>query len=142
MAETMSSFSRNTRPRCCARMPYSRDTRWPSWPTGADSRSEIEEVIARIFDGGDYVEFQPEYAPEMLCSNAVLSGHPVAIVANRRGFQIGNRRSDCANFRWRRLCRVSAGIRARDAVLECRTLGTPGGHRGQPARIPDRKSKK
>jgi acetyl-CoA carboxylase carboxyltransferase component len=46
----------------------------------------IEEVILRIFDGGDYIEFQPEYAPEMLCANAVLSGHPVAIVANRRGF--------------------------------------------------------
>jgi 3-methylcrotonyl-CoA carboxylase beta subunit len=47
---------------------------------------EIEEVVARIFDAGDYSEFQPEYAPEMLCANAVLSGHPVAIVANRRGF--------------------------------------------------------
>ena len=54
---------------------------------------EIEEVIGRIFDGsasggdaGDYSEFQPEYAPEMLCANAVLAGHPVAIVANRRGF--------------------------------------------------------
>ena len=47
---------------------------------------EIEEVIQRIFDGGDYSEFQPEYAPEMLCANAFLSGRPVAIVANRRGF--------------------------------------------------------
>jgi acetyl-CoA carboxylase carboxyltransferase component len=47
---------------------------------------EIEEVIARIFDAGDYREFQPEYAPEMLCANTNLAGHPVAIVANRRGF--------------------------------------------------------
>jgi acetyl-CoA carboxylase carboxyltransferase component len=47
---------------------------------------EIEEIIGRIFDAGDYCEFQPEYAPEMLCANAVLAGHPVAIVANRRGF--------------------------------------------------------
>ncbi len=47
---------------------------------------EIEEVIIRIFDAVDYSEFQPEYAPEMLCANALLSGHPVAIVANRRGF--------------------------------------------------------
>jgi acetyl-CoA carboxylase carboxyltransferase component len=47
---------------------------------------EIEEVILRIFDAGDYSEFQPEYAPEMLCANTVLAGHPVAIVANRRGF--------------------------------------------------------
>jgi acetyl-CoA carboxylase carboxyltransferase component len=47
---------------------------------------EIEEVIFRIFDAEDYREFQPEYAPEMLCANARLCGRPVAIVANRRGF--------------------------------------------------------
>jgi len=47
---------------------------------------EIEEVILRIFDAGAFGEFQPEYAPEMLCANTTLAGHPVAIVANRRGF--------------------------------------------------------
>ncbi|HUB78724.1 MAG TPA: acyl-CoA carboxylase subunit beta [Bryobacteraceae bacterium] len=47
---------------------------------------EIEEVILRIFDAGTYSEFQPEYAPEMLCADTALAGHPVAIVANRRGF--------------------------------------------------------
>ncbi len=47
---------------------------------------DVEEVIFRIFDADDYVEFQPEYAPEMLCANARLSGRPVAIIANRRGF--------------------------------------------------------
>lgn len=47
---------------------------------------EIEDVILRIFDARDYIEFQPEYAPEMLCADARLRGRPVAIVANRRGF--------------------------------------------------------
>ena len=47
---------------------------------------EIEDIILRIFDGRDYVEFQPEYAPEMLCADACLCGRPVAIIANRRGF--------------------------------------------------------
>ncbi len=47
---------------------------------------EMEEVIVRIFDAGDYSEFQPEYAPEMLCANARLDGRPVSIIANRRGF--------------------------------------------------------
>jgi len=46
----------------------------------------MEEVLSRIFDRDDFVEFQPEFAPEMLCATARLSGHPVAIVANRRGF--------------------------------------------------------
>jgi acetyl-CoA carboxylase carboxyltransferase component len=47
---------------------------------------EIEEVVFRIFDGGDFAEFQPEYAPEMLCADMRLSGRPVAVIANRRGF--------------------------------------------------------
>lgn len=47
---------------------------------------EIEEVLARLFDRDDFVEFQSEFAPEMLCANARLLGHPVAVIANRRGF--------------------------------------------------------
>jgi acetyl-CoA carboxylase carboxyltransferase component len=47
---------------------------------------DIEEVIARLFDGEDYLEFQPHHAPEMLCANARLGGRSIGIVANRRGF--------------------------------------------------------
>ena len=47
---------------------------------------DMEEVIIRLFDGGEYTEFQPEYAPEMLCANMRLEGRPVAVIANRRGF--------------------------------------------------------
>jgi acetyl-CoA carboxylase carboxyltransferase component len=53
---------------------------------------EIEDVVQRIFDATDYAEFQPEYAPEMLCADARLQGRPVAILANRRGFLKGEGR--------------------------------------------------
>ncbi len=46
----------------------------------------VEEAIERIFDGDDYLEFQPDHAPEMLCAEAKLSGRAVALIANRRGF--------------------------------------------------------
>lgn len=46
----------------------------------------MEDLLERIFDAEDFAEFQPEYAPEMLCATARLSGHPVAVMANRRGF--------------------------------------------------------
>jgi acetyl-CoA carboxylase carboxyltransferase component len=46
----------------------------------------MEDILHRFLDRDDFTEFQPEYAPEMLCATARLSGHPVAIVANRRGF--------------------------------------------------------
>jgi len=47
---------------------------------------DIEEVLFRLIDAGDYAEFQPEYAPEMLCATARLCGRTVGIIANRRGF--------------------------------------------------------
>src|ERR1700691_2529789 len=47
---------------------------------------DIEEVIARLFDAEDYLEFQPHHAPEMLCANARLGGRAIGIIANRRGF--------------------------------------------------------
>ena len=46
----------------------------------------IEEVLWRIFDGDAFIEFQPEFAPEMVCVNTRLQGRPVAVIANRRGF--------------------------------------------------------
>jgi 3-methylcrotonyl-CoA carboxylase beta subunit len=49
----------------------------------------VEDVLAAIFDAGALTEFQPEFAPEMLCANMRLCGHPVAVIANRRGFLKG-----------------------------------------------------
>lgn len=46
----------------------------------------MEDIIQRIFDGDEYLEFQPGHAPEMLCANARLAGRPVGVIANRRGF--------------------------------------------------------
>ena len=46
----------------------------------------MEEILQRFLDRNDFVEFQAEYAPEMLCATARLSGHPIAVMANRRGF--------------------------------------------------------
>ena len=46
----------------------------------------VEEVIARIVDADDYLEFQPGHAPEMFCANARLHGRAIGVIANRRGF--------------------------------------------------------
>jgi 3-methylcrotonyl-CoA carboxylase beta subunit len=46
----------------------------------------MEEVIARIVDADDYLEFQPGHAPEMLCAHARLHGRAIGVIANRRGF--------------------------------------------------------
>ncbi|MEQ1949227.1 MAG: carboxyl transferase domain-containing protein [Bryobacteraceae bacterium] len=75
--------------------PYAAQASLPAKPTEglydvlpADHRLpyDMQEVIARIVDANDYLEFQPEHAPEMLCANARLNGRPIALIANRRGF--------------------------------------------------------
>ena len=45
----------------------------------------MEEVLERILDAGDFLEFQPEYAPELLCATARLNGRGIGVIANRRG---------------------------------------------------------
>src|SRR6185295_15018208 len=47
---------------------------------------DVEEVIARIVDADEYLEFQPEYAPEMLCAHARMQGRVIGLIANRRRF--------------------------------------------------------
>ena len=47
---------------------------------------DVEEVIARIVDADEFLEFQPEHAPEILCANARLQGRVIGVIANRRGF--------------------------------------------------------
>ena len=47
---------------------------------------DIENILGRIFDGEDFIEFQHDFAPEMLCAMARLEGRSVAVIANRRGF--------------------------------------------------------
>jgi len=47
---------------------------------------DVQEVIARIVDADDYLEFQAGHAPEMLCANARLHGRSIGVIANRRGF--------------------------------------------------------
>jgi len=47
---------------------------------------EMQEIIRRIFDAGEATEFQPEHAPEMMCTTRRLNGYPVGLIANRRGF--------------------------------------------------------
>lgn len=46
----------------------------------------MEDILERLLDGDEWLEFQPEYAPEFFCANARLHGRPIGVIANRRGF--------------------------------------------------------
>jgi acetyl-CoA carboxylase carboxyltransferase component len=46
----------------------------------------MEDILAGIVDADDWLEFQPDYAPEFLCASVRLNGRPIGVIANRRGF--------------------------------------------------------
>jgi 3-methylcrotonyl-CoA carboxylase beta subunit len=80
----------------------------------------IEDIILRIFDDHDYLEFQPEFAPEMLCATTRLCGSPVAVIANRRGFLKGEGRPRIGGIVYTETARKVAYF-----VETCERLGTP-----------------
>ncbi len=43
---------------------------------------DVREVIARIVDGSDLLEFKPGYGAPTVCAEASVHGHPVGFVAN------------------------------------------------------------
>ena len=50
---------------------------------------DMREVLACLLDLGEFLEFQPELAREMLCGHGRIEGQPVAVLANQRGLVKG-----------------------------------------------------
>jgi geranyl-CoA carboxylase beta subunit len=55
----------------------------------ADEREpyDVREVIARLVDGSDFLEFKASYAPEMMCGHARIQGQLVGILGNNGPIQ-------------------------------------------------------
>lgn len=62
------------------------DELYESMPDDHRLPYDIERVIQSLVDAQDYLEFQPQHAPEMLCATARLHGRAIGLIANRRGF--------------------------------------------------------
>lgn len=54
-------------------------------PTDHRLPYDMDAVIERLVDGDGYEEFQPHHAPEIICTHARWCGHPIGLIANRRG---------------------------------------------------------
>lgn len=51
-------------------------------PSDPKKSFDIREVIARLVDGSEFLEFKPEYGPTLVTCYANLDGYPVGIVGN------------------------------------------------------------
>lgn len=47
---------------------------------------KFEEILARLSDNSEHMEFRPEYGPEIYCGLVKVDGFPVAVISNRQGF--------------------------------------------------------
>ena len=55
----------------------------------ADEREpyDVREVVARIADGSDYLEFKAPYATDTVCGHARIHGHAVGVIGNNGPIQ-------------------------------------------------------
>ncbi len=51
-------------------------------PTDYKRPYDAREVVARIVDESNFLEFKPDYGISMLCMHAKVFGHPIGIIAN------------------------------------------------------------
>ena len=47
---------------------------------------DFEQVLARLVDGGEHMEFRPGYGPEVYTGLCRIDGFPMACVGNRQGY--------------------------------------------------------
>jgi len=52
-------------------------------PDSPNKPYDMHQVIASVFDDGEFFEVHPHWAQNMLCGFARLAGHPVGVVANQ-----------------------------------------------------------
>jgi methylmalonyl-CoA carboxyltransferase 12S subunit len=58
-------------------------------PSNPKTGYDMHHVITRIVDGGDFMEVQAQYSPNMLVGFARVMGRTVGIVANQPNFKAG-----------------------------------------------------
>jgi acetyl-CoA carboxylase carboxyltransferase component len=51
-------------------------------PTRLSTPYDVREVIARMVDGSEFLEFKTQYGPTLVCGWAYIHGYPVGILAN------------------------------------------------------------
>ena len=86
-SRVMDRVTRDPRPATRAAEPASRRAAelYNILPHDHRMSYDMRHVLECLLDGGEFSEFQPGYAGEVLCGHAHIEGQPVAVIANQRG---------------------------------------------------------
>jgi len=55
-------------------------------PADQTKAYKVEQVMARLIDASEHMEFRPDYGPEVYCGLVRIDGFLVGCIANRQGF--------------------------------------------------------
>lgn len=55
-------------------------------PLNPKSMYDMTQVLARLTDGSEFMEYRANYGPEVFCGIAKISGFPVAMIGDNQGF--------------------------------------------------------
>jgi len=58
---------------------------------------DFEQVLARLVDGSEHMEFRPDYGPEVYTGLVKIDGFPVGCIGNRQGY-LGNDYPEYADY--------------------------------------------
>ncbi len=75
-------WAQSSVPRLCKQPNYSAEELLSVVPLDYRKPYDVREVIARIVDGSDWLDFKPDYGPHTICGHAAIEGHHVAIIGN------------------------------------------------------------
>lgn len=77
-------------------------------PTGMNTPIDVRIVLQQLCDHGDYMEIQPQRAPNTVTALGRMGGHVVGIVANNSAFSSGQIDVDASykNARFIRFCNL------------------------------------
>ncbi len=54
-------------------------------PADQKQAYQLEQILARLLDGSEHLEFRPDYGPEIYCGLARIDGFLVGCIGNRQG---------------------------------------------------------
>lgn len=65
---------------------FSADDLYNLLPVNQKQIYDFDEIVARLVDGSEHMEFRPDYGPEIYTSLVKIDGYLVGVIGNRQGY--------------------------------------------------------
>jgi len=88
--------------------PFDADGLLGLMPANLREPVDMREVIARLADGGDLLEFKPQYGAATVCAQAAIAGHAVGFISNNGAIDVAGANKATHFIQW--MCQLGHPI--------------------------------